>query len=353
VTCKELNPMRRYLQFNDLVFDSTDMFSPEGEKTATKVSTHPNSYGNGSYAFFRSPQLFVEEKSLSGTLNISLNRFERSDRKFVKDFIKLNLIKPGRLWAIEGDRILWAFAYVTDYSESYEKYRGMLSVDVDMKLYEGVWHIANKKRTFAVPYSSCNAMDCYGFTDVDDCMDCCDACSTISANQCCSCDCDDLSEDTALCNEVPEDWQECGRSYKLVYNCAAGERVYGRKNWGSKVCKTEPCYSTIAGRFYSRTVLDTEAVTVILDGIFQDPIIRINDREMTVLGDYEGLLKVTEGGEIFFAESECCEWEEIDMSNLQADELGWKIHNGANQILVSGVCCEMACAYVDVDEITF
>lgn len=344
---------RQYLQFNDLVFDSTEMFAPEAEKTTTKVETQKFSYGNGSYAFFRNPQLFVEEKSLSGTINISFSRFEKGDRHHVKDFIRLNLIQPGKLWAMEDGRILWANAYLTDYSEPYEKYRDTLSVDVDFKLYEGFWHIADKTKTFALPYNICTALDCYDFTDIDDCTDCCVACATQTANPCCVCDCDELSEETSLCNAMPDGWQECGSSYKLIYDCMAGERIYGRKSWGRKVCKQEPCYSTIAGRFYSRTVLATEHVEVILDGKFHDPTIRINDTEMTVLGDYEGLLRVTESGEMFFAESECCEWEQLDFSNLETEDLGWSVHNGFNKLLVSGACCEEACAWVNIDEITF
>ena len=110
LNCEKYNPVRRYVQFNDIVIDSFDMLSSVDYSQNTKTDTEEYSFGHGSYVDFKSPQQFLTEGDLNITMNIDYRKYRREERKYLKDFIKMNLIKPGRLWAIEDNKILWTYA---------------------------------------------------------------------------------------------------------------------------------------------------------------------------------------------------------------------------------------------------
>lgn len=356
--CYNLNPLKTYVQFNDLVIDNAEMLSSASLTQQTKTETQEYSYGHGSYAYFHKPQLFLTEGELSMTLNIDYRMFHNEDKRFIRDYIKLNLLKPGRLWAIEDNKLLWAWAYVTDFSEEYQKFKGILSVDVNLKLWEGVWHIADTKKTFLAPYSVCNMLDCEDFRDIQECISCCISCPTEEIYcDSCLCDCGDLDKDSSLCVmglKTLEEFMRCGESYRIVYSCVKGKQLFDNELINKKICKKDYCLNVIAGKFYSNTILDSTCVNIILEGKFQDPVIEINGNKMQIMGDYEGILKLDSSGNIYFSESECCEMEEVDVENLIIpNDFGYTVHHGNNSLIVTGVCCHMACAYIDVDEITY
>lgn len=356
--CYNLNPLKTYVQFNDLVIDSADELSSASLKQDTKTETQEYSYGHGSYVAFHKPQLFLSEGDLSLTLNLNYMRFHHEDRRFIRDYINLNLLKPGRLWAIQDNKLIWAWAYVTGFNEDYKKYQGFLSIDVDFKLWEGVWHIADTKKTFLVPYSVCNILDCEDFRDPQECISCCESCppDQTSCGNSCLCDCGDIVKETSLCVmgiNTLENFMNCGESYKIVYDCAKGEQIFGDDLIKNKVCKKDYCTESIAGRFYSGTILDTDKVTLILDGKFQDPEIDINGNKILIKGEYDGILTLDSSCNIYFTSDGCCSSEEVDLDNLVIEnEFGFTVHHGMNRIIVTGACCKMACVYIDVDELT-
>lgn len=356
--CRETNPIRRYVQFNDLVIDSYDMISSATYKQNSKTNVQEYSYGHGSYANFKSPQQFLTDGDLSMTINIDYRKYSRDERKFIKDFIKLNLIKAGRLWAIEDDKILWAYAFVTDFSEPYDRFKGNLSIDIELKVYEGIWHIADPRKTFLVPYSTCNFLECYDFKDYDSC-DCCIECLTETDGDCasCLCHCEDLVKENTLCavgRNVLDSFMSCTESFLLVYDCKRAEKIFEEDVWGSKICKKDICYTTISGKFYSHTILNSNNVNIRLDGKFQDPIININGTKIEIKGEYDGILKLTSSGEVLFSEQECCTFENIDLDKVIVhDEYLFTVHHGYNSVIVENACCEMACIYINVDEITY
>lgn len=359
IECENYNPVRRYVQFNDLVIDSFDMISSAEYKQNTKTETEEYSFGHGSYVNFKSSEQFLTEGDLSLTLRIDYRKYRREEKKYLKDFIKINLIKQGRLWAIEDNKILWAYAFVTDFSEEYEEYKGYISIDVDFTIYEGVWHITDPHKTYLVPYSTCYFIDCYDFKEIE-CDECCIPCKEkpmVEECASCLCHCDDLIKENSLCvvgKSILNDFMNCGESILLVYDCNKAYEFFEDKAYGQKMCKKDICNGTIASRFYSGTVLQTHDVDIRLEGKFQNPIININGNKIQIKGDYEGTILFTRDGNVQYSQAECCPFEDIDLDNIIIlDDFQYTIKHGMNSIIVTNSCCEMACIYIYVDEITY
>lgn len=353
----EYNPYREIVQFNNLIVDSSDFLSVSEFSASTKTSDHDISFGNGSYVDMKREQQFVEAQEFDATIHIAYKEYPILQRKFLKDFIKKELIKFGKIWAIEDDKLLWAYCYMTDFSEAYESFKGFWSVDISCLLPEGIWHIADPKRTFLRDYDSCDILECEDFRDVyEDCLDCCVSCNSRKMDDCenCLCDCEEYTKEDSLCMKSINDFKNCGKSMRITYDCLQAERIFGKESWGKKICKPDICKSTIAGRFYSPTILDTKG-TITLTGIYKNPTVTINDVKTTIKGDYDGVIKITDKGEYYYQSDPCCEFDLIDLENIQLDSgsLTFPIHHGYNRLIVENSCCTSACAYVRADNITY
>ena len=96
-------------------------------------------------------------------------------------------------------------------------------MDIDFKLWEGVWHIADTKKTFLVPYSVCNILDCEDFRDAQECLSCCVTCPPdMETCNSCLCDCGDITEETSLCVMGVYDKE----LMKETYNAQTEEEIY-------------------------------------------------------------------------------------------------------------------------------
>ena len=351
--CFEINPYRRYVQFNDLLIDSADMLVSASYKQDTKTETEEYSFGHGSYYRLPRPQQFLTEAELSLTLHIDYRRVPRENRKFLKSFINLQLLQGGKLWAVEDNRIIWAYAFVTSFGEEYSHYKGYYSVDVDFILPEGIWHIADKQSTYLIPHDSCDMLD--GFEESNECYDCdCTDCDVVNAQ---SDDCwdDCVAKEDSLCavrtdEELYSLFQNCGQSYKIVYDCISAEKYFDG-NLGIMLSKEDICKSVIAGRFYSGTVVDTQNVEITLTGHWNDPTIEINGETMTIYGDYDGTLKIHADGTVEYAPKDCCKYEPVDFDNIQISDFGFTVHNGYNRVIVDGGCCSAGAIYIKTDEL--
>ena len=364
--CHELNPNRKFIQFNDLVIDNYEMLGSADLSGGFKMQSQSYSYGHGSYAPQKTRQHFSREQSLSLTLHLDYRKLQRDQRKFYKDYIRLNIIYSGKLWAIEGDQLIWTQAYVNDFSETYTMDRHTVSLDLSFVLYEGFWHKADTRKVFLQPYRACHFLDTLNFQESNECQECCSACHTPRLVPCPKCvsECQFLSAEYSLCHlkdQVAHDfYNHCGPSYQIIYNCEAGRKIWGDElMWGHKLCKVDTCKTVIAGQFYSDTVLDTKKVTITLTGTWIDPIITINKNSMQLLGHYTGVITITSEDEIFYLEkgTECCEGEvEINIDQLlplEGNTFWFTIHHGMNSVLVeNGGCCDMACVYIKEDRIT-
>ena len=95
MTCYNLNPLKTYVQFNDLVIDSAEEISSASLKQDTKTATQEYSYGHGSYVAFQKNQQFLTEGDLSLTLNFNYEHFHDEDRRFLRDYFNLNFHNIG------------------------------------------------------------------------------------------------------------------------------------------------------------------------------------------------------------------------------------------------------------------
>lgn len=358
--CNDYNPIRKYVQFNDWVFDSYDVLEKADYKIGTKTQTHEYSYGHGSYLAAKGKQQFWTEADLGLSIDLDYRLYRKEDRRFIRSYVKQNLDSHGILWAIEDNKIIWAYAYVEEYSDEYYKWKGHYTFDVDFKLWEGVWHVADLTDLFLLPYDSCDLSNYYDFQDVDPCsdLDCCASCVK-EQEACPSCIDQCLSEENSACimmagnnrNEILNNFLNCGKSYKLVMNCNKGASLFGDKAWGTKICKDGYCKSVIAGKFYSQTMTDTSMVNITLTGHWQDPLIDINGTKLLIKGEYDGILRLDESGNVTFQEDECCPEVEISLDLVQwQDEFQFTVHQGWNRVVVEGSCCEMGCIYIKTDD---
>ena len=361
--CQEFNPIRKYVQFNDWVFDSYDTIDSAKYKVGTKTVSHEYSYGHGNYIGATQLGQFFTEGELSLSVDIDYGLYRKEDRRFVLNFIKQNVYKHGKLWAIQDDKIMWAWAYIEEMSEEYERWKHHYTFDIDFKLWEGIWHVADLTDLFLLPYDACDLAEKNDFQVVDNCeMDCCASCSTKYKETCAECVSDCLDVENSACillsgnnrAEILNNFMNCGKSYRIVMDCSKGSDLLGDRALGHKICKDGFCKSAIAGRFYSDTFVDTQNVSITLSGHWQDPLININGDKLLIKGEYDGTLRIDESGNVTFQEDECCPEIEIPLNDVQWQSgFGFTVHQGTNRVTVDGSCCEMGCIYIKVDGIAY
>jgi len=196
--CNDYYPYKKYVQFNDLVIDDFTMLKAADLSRSFKTEGHDYSYGHGSYVPFKTRHQFAKEQHLSLSIKMHYEKFTRRQKPFFKEWLVMNLSMPGKLWAIEGDQLLWTRAYVTDFSEVYSLEKNVLESDLSLTLYDGVWHKANRYTTFFKPYSSCDFTRCLDFRAPDPCQvgvmnTCCVDCLQPEHTTCelCACRCAD------------------------------------------------------------------------------------------------------------------------------------------------------------------
>ena len=353
---------RKYVQFNDLVIDNFDMLAGANLSGGFKTETIPFTFTHGSYAPLKGRDQFSREQFLSMTLQLNTRKLTCDQRKFYKRYVQQNLIRAGRLWAIEGEQLLWTHAFVQDFVESYT-FEEHIYIDVEFILYEGVWHKANPRKTFLQPYDVCRFEEIHSLRSPLDCADCCLNCGINDPCEKCLTDCEFLNADNSLCNlqseAVQDFYNQCGDSYRIIHNCEAGFNIWGaEKMLGHKLCKADICKSLIAGEFYSDTMLESRNVTVTLIGNFENPRITINGNTMKIKGTFSGRLTLLASGDIYYQPDDCCPSldQKLDINDLIIPEgniFGFVVRHGMNQVLVeTNNCCDMVCIFIQADRLT-
>ena len=364
---------KRYLQFNDLVFDGYDMISEYDEPIQYKGSSTAYSYTHGSYRAYKADYLYVSERQVNMTITLKMKKIPCEYRNFYMQFAEQELGRPGRLWAIKNNTILWAFASVNNIRPVNNGRQNEVVWDVEFVIPGGVWHKADKLKTFVIPYDVCTLMECKGFEEYDPCPsvfideDCCQACQDKKYKDMrdrCYCCCDgDLTEDMSLCfhKDMLQAFYGCDTPYQLVYDCQAAEKFSKERALGQKICATEVCgENVIAGRIYSDTDIPTENMTITLIGDMKNPWITINGNTNIIEGEYSGSLIIHPNGDVYYKPcGDCCEPTLLDPSVwkiLQGSNYGWTIHPRLNSVVVKlNACCSqcgLACIYIDHEGIT-
>lgn len=366
---------KRYLQFNDLVFDGYDMISDYDEPLQYKGSSMTYSYGHGSYRPLKADFLYVSERQVNMTVTLKLKKIPCEYRKFYAQFAEQELGKPGKLWAIKNNEILWANAMVTNKRPVNNGKKDEIVFDLEFVIPGGVWHKADKQRTFVMPYDVCSLMDCKGFEEYDPCAnaqgggDCCEACEDrkvqLARRERCDCCCeDDLKADMALCYHQDElqAFYGCDTPFQFVYSCEAAEKFSTERAMGQKLCAKEACgQPVISGRIYSDTDIPTEDVTITIVGDMKSPWIEINGNTNIIEGEYHGELRIEPSGDVYYrpCDDECCEPTLLEPSVWvipSGNVYGWTVKPQINSVIVHlNECCSqcgLACVYIDAQSIT-
>lgn len=357
----------RYLQFNDLVFDGYDMISDWDSEVSFKATTHEYSFRDGSYAPFKNKRLYARAKSVNMTITLQLKKIPCEYREFYMRFAETQLSGVGKLWAIKNNELVWAYAYVENRSMVIHNRANEVTYDVEFMIYEGVWHKADKQKTFLLPYNVCVFMECKGYKKVNPCVgtmdgDCCEVCEESKIQQdieerCYCCCVDEVTPEMALCYHSDlQDFYGCDTPYQIVYDCVSAEKF--NDYLGQKLCVKDKCDdSVIAGRFYSETDLSTDDVMVTLKGQAHNPWITINGNTNIIEGDFDGILTIHPSGDVYYSKDECCEGDLLDPDVWKIPEgntYGWEIQPQYNSIIVNlNQCCAgLTCVYIQHEAIT-
>lgn len=359
---------KRYLQFNDLVFDGYDMISDADEPIQYKGSSTPYSYTHGSYRAFKTSFLYVSERQVNMTITLHMKKIPCEYRKFYAQFVEQELGKPGRLWAIKNDTVLWAFASANNIRPVNNGKPHELVYDIEFVIPGGVWHKADHQKTFVLPYDVCSLMDCKGFEDISSC-NCCSTCEDNKIAKAhrdrCDCCCDeDLCREMMLCNHLSElqQYYGCEVPFQLVYSCEAAERLNTERALGQRICVDDICDdSVISGQIYSNTDIPTEDMTITLVGDYVNPWIKINGNTNIIEGEYSGTLIIKSSGDVYYQPcgDGCCEPELLEPNVWvipSGNTYGWTLNPQLNSVTVyANTCCSqcgMACIFVDSEGIT-
>lgn len=356
---------RRYLQFNNLVFDSIDMIKDaDGGSVSFKGDSQNYSFGHGAYRPLKSSVMYAEAQEVSMTIVLYLKKLPCEYRPFYKDFAISELSKAGKLWAIEGNTLLWTNAVVTQISQDYSAREDTIEIDVDFELYDGIWRKADKQKTFLVPYDICTLFDCKGYREINPCTDgdCCISCVDKEIEQrllddCACCCTDELTKEMALCyhKDLSDFYGICDTPYQIWYDCEKAERFFG--TLGAKLCENGVCDGIIAGRFYSETDIPTDDVKITLHGTFSSPSIEINGNENIIKGEYDGTLTILSSGDVYYEkEGSCCDTllDPSVWSIPQGMTYGFTVKPQNNRVIINAnTCCGMACAYIEAQALTY
>ena len=367
---------KRYLQFNNLVFDGYDMISSTDEQVTYKEGNPQRySFTHGNYMPYKNDFMYVNAGSVSMTLTFWMRKIPCDDRPYYLKFVDQELSRPGKLWALKNGEILWAYANVRSKHQITTSELYKAEYDIEFTLPEGVWHKADKQKTFVLPYNVCTMMECKGFREYDPCAtssgggDCCDECIENRfwedlADRCFCCCVDEITADMALCYHTKElqNFFGCETPFQLVYSCEHAEKFSLNDYLGQRICVRDIReYHQIVGRFYSDTDIPTTDVNVIIVGNMHNPSVTINGNTNIIKGDYDGTLVITKSGDVYYAGGKCCDpykTEPLDPSVWEipcGNDYGWTVYPQVNSLAIDlNACCgsKASCAYIQYDSIT-
>lgn len=155
---------RKYLQFNDLVFDNYDMLKTSDNTSNTfKWTTTEYGYRHGSYLPVKDDYGLLRESSVSLTISLEMRKMGCDLREHYHDLVTQQLARTGYLWAIQDGKLIYTLAAVSGYDEITTTSSDKLEIDVSFMLPEGIWHIADPTSTFLKEYDISEVIDYYGF----------------------------------------------------------------------------------------------------------------------------------------------------------------------------------------------
>lgn len=365
-----LSRPRRFIQYNDIVFEGTKSInSSPSETITTKYSSSEYLLRNGSYVYTMDDQVLIKEDKISLELSIPTYDWNMEHVQAHQDFIKDNLLRRGKLWAIDtGGQLIWCNAILDSYSPVYEWHitnDSRLVFTVEFTNPEAVWYKADGYTTWLVDYGSCSFVnmlaECFQNATCD--AFCNPARTGIGFCEGCGLACCDLKDAFSLCelsDELYKDFfDECNGKWRIVHNCEYGRDIFGdEKLWGQAFCDT--CIDGIfTESFYADTVVKSKNITMTMQGTFENPTIQIGDTMVRLEGKFDdGYLQLSSDGTVLtFSDPfqlRCNEAKEISSNVLTlCDDDWWTIERGYNQVIVRGITSEHFCIWLNFERITY
>lgn len=356
---------KRYIQFNDLVFLGRKSIDEQSESISLRENKTSRTFANGSYVGNVSRKSLIDSNTISLKIALRTSTWSEEHIQSHYDFIMEQLLTPGKLWAVNtGLQLVWCNAYVTSIQPSKEWVvtdEDYLVFRVEFDNPDGVWYKADEAKTYLEPFDNCDFLDMKA-SCVAKSRHCCNGlpnCNNIC--ECCEDDCRDLDGLIDLCvaqtdlTFINDFFNECNSSWRVIYNCSKGKECKSLKDfYKHAICDT--CVNDVmTGSFISDTVLDSHKWSFALEGDFKDPIVRINDIDFKIKGEYSGVLTANYKGEIRYAKSwECIEYsyKEVSLSVLNICAEMPYIKKGLNTVSVSGVTSESMCLFLDYESVT-
>lgn len=351
---------RKYVQFNDLVLDMFETVNETSVSVGFKTNSQPYSYRHGSYLPLKTPYALASEQSISLTLRFSLKRLPCDMRQFYHSFVIEQLTTAGKLWAVQGEELVWAYAVISSFAEEPSRHKEEMEFSVDFLLPEGIWHKADLQKTFLKPFDICRFLDCYHYEEKQPCCDLnCVSCVKELDVSCSCCNCNDVKKEWALCynlDKLQEFYKKCLAPFQIKYDCVQGQNFFGDDYLGERFCNKGDKSSIIAGQLYSTTDIPTTSFTILVHGEMSNPVITINDNSNIIKGEYDGLLIIYSNGDVYYQAESCSVPELVSVDNWEipkGNSYGWTINPRNNRFIVeTNRCCEVTCVYVQVDAIT-
>ena len=157
-----IRAQKRLLQFNDLPFIMGDI-TEQSYSSSFKGETQ--SYTNAAHGgFFPTFGEFgkLETSEFTASVEISFKDISCEDKLHYARFVKRQLAKSGRLWAVQGgNEIIYTNARVTSITEEVDTVSetDVLGMSITFELIDGYWVIAHTTRTFLCDYCAARFKD--------------------------------------------------------------------------------------------------------------------------------------------------------------------------------------------------
>lgn len=344
---------RKYIQFNDLVFYSYITNSDE-TKVDFDIVKHSYTFRNGDYAPLKQRTPRIESTSVGITMEFNVKHLPCDYRPFYRRFILEQLTNAGKLWAVQGDELLWAYAIPESYSEpTFNLVKNTIEIDIEFYLPQGVWHKADKQKTFITDFDICTFMECLNYRVLNPCCDCA-ICVPTPIKCCC---CDELQKEDALCYNVDRLKEvystKCEPSFIIKYDCIKAEKLFTDEinpYLGQRICR-DMDDDIIAGQIYVEGDIPTTEYKIMLNGGGRNIWITINGNSNYIKGDFDSPITVMSNGTVY---DECGNELSADVYQVpDGNTFGFTFNPGVNSVIIEpNTCCGIQCAYFIIDNLT-
>lgn len=280
---------KRLLQFNDLPFTMGEITNQSYTST---FKGETQSYTNNAHGgYFPTLGEFgkLQTSEFSATVAISFKKVDCENKMQYARYIKRQLAKSGRLWAVQnGNEIIYTNARVTSINEDVDDViaTDVLNLSITFELIDGYWIIPSTTRTFLCEYCPPKFQDfdpyyCY---DVNDLVGKCDE---TGAAKCFPCLVNlykpvevETCDHKALCYFTKRELSDmlgasCPNQYFITYSCdIEKDKFCYDASWGAKfrLYPGDPNNNNVTRiSFCSKTDLPTDFVRIRLSGNWANP----------------------------------------------------------------------------------